>query len=535
MYYSGFIYNENIHRITTEYTKKPKLVEQMYGHISNWDVSNVSDFSNLFSNLNKNYDISDWNITNATNFSGMFSNNKGSIENLNKFTDTFIVLPESVNFSNMFSKVYGIENIFEKVFNTGKNFTNIFSGVELSLSMLRILYSQYNSNSDLLFILHGGIETWHTTVNDLLEAGFQVSDLHSFELQNVLELKNLLDVPLSKLKEHFSLKELSFYFSVSQLKEVGFTIVQLYLTNRFSVSDLFDGGFQSIYDYSNGIRFYAQDLINVGFSTYDLFLIDFSKRDIKQLIIFTEPECTLEFESETIYRKGQTIKFTATFNELVENVEIKLEGSNTLIQPMKKNTELNYEYEHVVEDGNGLCVIDVNYSDLKGNTFSKKVFFIISDTIQLQHILVDSDYTVHFYDPNENTKRIQIFHENEEITHLFEISESYLKFLDKSHVYNYSKLVIQVSDEFNSVSTNIDLFENDNSKANFTLKNTSNENTLNVNDKLIISNVFLNDSETIDISGNIVDLSGTIIDENKFLIDTEGIFRLQCKWYKKQK
>ena len=48
---------------------------ETYGDINTWDVSNITDFSNLFSNKsNFNSDISVWNVSNGTSFYSMFDN-----------------------------------------------------------------------------------------------------------------------------------------------------------------------------------------------------------------------------------------------------------------------------------------------------------------------------------------------------------------------------------------------------------------------------------------------------------------------------
>lgn len=48
---------------------------KQYGHISDWDVSSVTNMSELFRNKKTfNDDISKWNVSNVTNMTGMFSN-----------------------------------------------------------------------------------------------------------------------------------------------------------------------------------------------------------------------------------------------------------------------------------------------------------------------------------------------------------------------------------------------------------------------------------------------------------------------------
>ena len=45
----------------------------MYGHISSWDVSQITDFSGLFrSKFQFDDDISAWDVSNGTNFESMF-------------------------------------------------------------------------------------------------------------------------------------------------------------------------------------------------------------------------------------------------------------------------------------------------------------------------------------------------------------------------------------------------------------------------------------------------------------------------------
>ena len=46
--------------------------KETYGDINKWDVSGVTDFSNLFENSDFNSDISNWDVSNGVNFDEMF-------------------------------------------------------------------------------------------------------------------------------------------------------------------------------------------------------------------------------------------------------------------------------------------------------------------------------------------------------------------------------------------------------------------------------------------------------------------------------
>ena len=65
----GFILitNDNIHQAVADWIVDSVSTESTYGHISNWDVSNVTDMSSLFYDSNFNSDISDWDVSNVTN------------------------------------------------------------------------------------------------------------------------------------------------------------------------------------------------------------------------------------------------------------------------------------------------------------------------------------------------------------------------------------------------------------------------------------------------------------------------------------
>ena len=65
--------NEDIQEAVMLWIDNQDIALEKYGHISEWDVSNVTDMSNLFKCRNEfNEDISRWNVSKVTNMANMF-------------------------------------------------------------------------------------------------------------------------------------------------------------------------------------------------------------------------------------------------------------------------------------------------------------------------------------------------------------------------------------------------------------------------------------------------------------------------------
>ena len=67
------ITQSNINNAVDLWISNQTSAEAEYGHISNWDTSNVTDMSNLFSDASSfNQDIGSWDVSNVTTMSQMF-------------------------------------------------------------------------------------------------------------------------------------------------------------------------------------------------------------------------------------------------------------------------------------------------------------------------------------------------------------------------------------------------------------------------------------------------------------------------------
>ena len=65
--------NETIRTAVKEWLDDPKKAEEKYGHISDWDVSNVTNMKSLFMEAKDfNEDIGKWNVSNVTDMSCLF-------------------------------------------------------------------------------------------------------------------------------------------------------------------------------------------------------------------------------------------------------------------------------------------------------------------------------------------------------------------------------------------------------------------------------------------------------------------------------
>ena len=142
--------NHNIHKRVRLWQSNPAEAENKYGHISNWDVSQVTDMQSLFAPpygdiSTFNDDINDWDVSNVTNMGGMFIHAKA----FNSPIDTWDV-SNVTNMHGMFSNAqsfnqvvggWDVSNVtsMQGMFANARAFDKYIGGWEVS----NVAYMQY--------------------------------------------------------------------------------------------------------------------------------------------------------------------------------------------------------------------------------------------------------------------------------------------------------------------------------------------------------------------------------------------------------
>ena len=94
------ITDSNIHTAVDLWIFDPEIAESEYGHISNWDTSNVTYMQGLFHGANEfNEDISNWDVSSVTTMNNMFYSSYQFNQNIGSW-DVSNVTTMAVMFSN---------------------------------------------------------------------------------------------------------------------------------------------------------------------------------------------------------------------------------------------------------------------------------------------------------------------------------------------------------------------------------------------------------------------------------------------------
>ena len=484
-YHSGFIFNENIHRVVNEYITKPTLTHQLYGDIKNWDVSNVDNFSNLFSNKSITFDLSNWDITKGTNFDNMFSRNTGdSTYKLNFIKN----LPTNVNAKNMFESSFVNHDIIDELFNTDKTFDLILEGIEMNEDTLNKIYALRTSSK---LSLLGDATEWKTTIQDLKNAGFdarQLYDLGFMNLQEAFSIDEVIDLSVEETKTMYSLKDMLTVYSVDELK-IFFTALQIHLAGNIDIPTLIAGGFTDISNFANK-AFDTIVLKNQGFTAFKFAEIGY---DIKQLrdLGFVNTDFVVFNSSKDIYQnqvfvdEGITVLYGTYTTQGRVNTEV--EGVYTLTYNITFDDNEIFSVQksiHVIDDIPPTATIQI---------MDSKDIYKESDLVKIK---------VTFSEPVENVSISMTGSQNVNKINMTKESDTIYSY---SHTVNQGKGTCTFEIKANDVSASkhpyndFSTFEIDTIFPTITINTTSNS-KLNKDDSIIVtasfnenvSNVFSN-------------------------------------------
>jgi surface protein len=187
----------NIHQRVANWISNPDSTEDIYGHISDWDVSYVSDMSSLFRDYSTfNDDISSWDVSNVIDMSLMFwgaahfSSDLSSWD-VSNVTNMWAMFFNANNFTGDLSS-WDVTNVINmgNMFGLTNNFTSDLSSWDVSnvINMSDMFSSCDNFTSDL--------SIWDVSNVNNMSSMFSncdnfTSDLSSWDVSNVTNMTNM--------------------------------------------------------------------------------------------------------------------------------------------------------------------------------------------------------------------------------------------------------------------------------------------------------------------------------------------------------
>ena len=241
---STFLNNDNIHIAVDLWISDASLSETIYGHISAWDVSGVTNMSDLFDNSCEtcfNEDISSWDVSSVTNMSSMFksaSSFNGDISSwdVSNVTDMSYMFSEALIFNGDISS-WDVSSVTDMSYMfSSSDFNGDISTWDVSsVTNMGGMFTSSSFNSDLsswdvssvtnmelMFyyasIFSGDLSSWDvSSVTNMFEMFMQTSfncDISSWNVSSVTNMDtmfggsdyelnggNILFYPISSLSE----------------------------------------------------------------------------------------------------------------------------------------------------------------------------------------------------------------------------------------------------------------------------------------------------------------------------------------------
>jgi surface protein len=324
-----------------------------YGSIANWDLTNSTDASLMFSYSNFNVDISGWNVSNITNMSNLFENcpfnkplNNWNVSNVTNMTNMF---KNNTAFNQPLSN-WNVNNVinFEYMFNGASSFNQ-------DLTMWKF-NNKRSVSIQSIFTSSAYKYPWGNFDYSRLSVPYSWSpslfNISSNDLLNTISMIGLsinnsyMSLPLSVIKENaeFSIKNFvsggrflqtsvstaaynilsandsrwtsrstivtpnpttfkSSNYSTKDLRTIGYTITQLINDAGYTLTDLSNSEFKKA-DYA-AIPYTITDLSNARFSADNFLAAGYSFTELIQGGISLS-----KFASSSLSKKSNYTSYT---------------------------------------------------------------------------------------------------------------------------------------------------------------------------------------------------------------------------------
>lgn len=169
------------------------VMKKSYGDISEWDVSEVTDMSELFFDKEFNGDISNWDVKNVTDMHGMFwkSNFDGDISKWN--------VGKVTNMNYMFAESQFNQDISEWDTSSVKSMEDMFVSSKFNKDISKWNVKNVEKMTTMFTgsIFNGDISEWDTSSVKDMSGMFSVSkfngDISNWNLKNVTDMSFMFE------------------------------------------------------------------------------------------------------------------------------------------------------------------------------------------------------------------------------------------------------------------------------------------------------------------------------------------------------
>ena len=129
---NGLFSNGSLREMVNLWLSNEERIMKICGHISDWNVSNVTDMSSLFTFTSFIEDISRWNTSNVTSMSRMFACNLKFNQNVSTWN-----INKVIDMSGMFDNASSFDyDLSAWKLNKNTNVNHMFDNTNISLKML---------------------------------------------------------------------------------------------------------------------------------------------------------------------------------------------------------------------------------------------------------------------------------------------------------------------------------------------------------------------------------------------------------------